>query len=120
LDLGIITPQSAYHSAQELRASASLAVDVFLRGGDAALLPTAGSAAPARDTTGDNSLQIPWTLCGTPAISLPMGLDPDGMPLGIQLITPTGADHQLLAIARWCETMLEPLPPPLETGRPGA
>ena len=120
LDLGIITPQSACRSAQELRAVASRAVDVFLRGCDAALLPTVGSAAPARDTTGDNSLQIPWTLCGTPAISLPMGLDPEGMPLAIQLVAPTGADLQLLGVARWCETVLDPVPPVLATGTPGA
>ena len=42
-------------------------------------------------------------VAGVPALSLPVGLDPDGMPLAVQLIGPIGADLLLLEIARQLE-----------------
>lgn len=40
------------------------------------------------------------------AVSLPAGLDDHGMPVGLQLIGPTGTDHHLLAHAVAAETVL--------------
>jgi aspartyl-tRNA(Asn)/glutamyl-tRNA(Gln) amidotransferase subunit A len=37
---------------------------------------------------------------GLPAISVPSGLDLNGLPLGLQLVGPHGGDHDILAIAR--------------------
>jgi amidase len=47
-----------------------------------------------------------WTLLGTPAITLPIGLGPDGLPLGLQLVGAEGGDAGLLGVAQWCETHL--------------
>ncbi len=76
-------------------------------GVDALLTPTTSSSAPADlATTGDSSFQLPWTLVGFPAISLPVGLGETGMPLAVQLVGPPRADERLLAIAGWCERVL--------------
>jgi len=67
---------------------------------DALALLCAGPAPP-RTTTGDAAGQAPWTLCGAPSLSLPIGFDQDGLPLSLQLVAPPGADAALLATAAW-------------------
>lgn len=39
------------------------------------------------------------TVTGCPAISLPAGTTPDGLPVGIQVVAPFGADRRLLEVA---------------------
>lgn len=46
------------------------------------------------------------TLAGHPAVSLPVGLDRNGMPFGLQIIGPRGGDHYVLSVAAALETML--------------
>ncbi|MEE9454963.1 MAG: amidase [Paracoccaceae bacterium] len=46
------------------------------------------------------------TVTGLPAISLPVGYLPDGMPMGIQLIGPNRGEAKLLAVARAFELIL--------------
>ncbi|MGB0369640.1 MAG: amidase family protein, partial [Flavobacteriales bacterium] len=40
-----------------------------------------------------------YNVTGEPAISLPMGLDSNGMPLGVQFAAPYGEDKRLLELA---------------------
>ena len=73
--------------------------------------------APPPDTTGDPSLQAPFSLIGFPSISLPSGLVegsdlPARMPLAIQLVAAPWQEPRLLSVARWCEQRLETLPLP--------
>ncbi|QCO57094.1 amidase (plasmid) [Pseudorhodobacter turbinis] len=67
---------------------------------DAILCPAALGPAPGRETTGDPRFNGIWTLCGTPAVTIPI-LEVDGMPLGVQLIGPRGGDARLLRTAQW-------------------
>ncbi len=46
------------------------------------------------------------TVTGLPAISLPVGFMPDGMPMGLQLIGANRGEGKLLAVARAIEQML--------------
>jgi aspartyl-tRNA(Asn)/glutamyl-tRNA(Gln) amidotransferase subunit A len=85
--------------------SARLA-DLFAGGVDFLLTPTTPrTAAPiagidgvqaARSLTAFTSI---FNLTGLPAISVPCGFDARGLPIGLQLVGPFGADAALLAVA---------------------
>ncbi len=47
----------------------------------------------------------PWNLAGWPAMTVPAGLAPNGMPLAVQLVGKPGAEPQLIAIARELEEL---------------
>ena len=53
----------------------------------------------------------PWDLAGYPAMSVPAGRHPSGLPIGIQLVAPPGGEPRLLALA----AQLEALSPWLRT-----
>jgi aspartyl-tRNA(Asn)/glutamyl-tRNA(Gln) amidotransferase subunit A len=82
--------------------SASLFADV-----DALVLPTLTTAAPTVDearTRGDLAVAPDNTFfCnyyGLPATTVPAGFDANGVPLGVQLVGPRGADDRVLGLAR--------------------
>ena len=80
---------------------------------DALLLPTAIDVAPGRETTGDPSLQAPFSLTGFPSLSLPSGvLESEGLPLAVQLACLPWQESKLLSTAAWCEAQLDPMPAP--------
>jgi Asp-tRNA(Asn)/Glu-tRNA(Gln) amidotransferase A subunit family amidase len=69
---------------------------------DALLTPaTTAEAPPGLDATGSPIFCTIWTLCGTPAITLPLLHGAGGMPLGVQLVGRRGEDGRLLRVARW-------------------
>lgn len=106
IELGMLTFASDYIRAQRVRARfARLLREQFQRF-DAVLVPAVRDVAPERATTGDSTLQIPWTLSGFPALSLPTGLGRDRLPLSVQLVAAPGADTGLLETASWCEAVL--------------
>jgi amidase len=41
----------------------------------------------------------PWNVAGFPAMVVPMGVRPDGLPVAVQLVAPPGAELTLLAVA---------------------
>lgn len=47
----------------------------------------------------------PINLVGLPAASVPCGFDPDGLPIGIQIVAPWGREDQLLNVAALFETI---------------
>jgi amidase len=51
----------------------------------------------------------PWNLAGWPAMSVPAGLAPNGLPLAVQLVGKPGSEAQLLALAGQLE-QLRPWP----------
>ena len=69
---------------------------------DAILTPAVPGEAPVGlESTGSPAFCSIWTLCGTPAISLPIMEGRAGMPLGAQLVAMKGDDARLLRTARW-------------------
>jgi Asp-tRNA(Asn)/Glu-tRNA(Gln) amidotransferase A subunit family amidase len=61
----------------------------------------AGTAPKGLDATGDPSFCTIWTLCGMPALNLPLMRGANGLPLGVQLVGARHTDAQLLRTAQW-------------------
>nr|AEV57144.1 indole acetimide hydrolase [uncultured bacterium] len=51
----------------------------------------------------------PGSNAGIPGLSLPAGIGPDGLPVGLELDGPAGSDRDLLAIGAALETVLPPI-----------
>jgi Asp-tRNA(Asn)/Glu-tRNA(Gln) amidotransferase A subunit family amidase len=64
-------------------------------------LPAAGEAPVGLQSTGDASFNRVWTALHAACLSVPAGVGPHGMPLGVQLIDVRGGEKRLLAAAMW-------------------
>jgi Asp-tRNA(Asn)/Glu-tRNA(Gln) amidotransferase A subunit family amidase len=77
---------------------------------DAWIAPSATGPAPSGlASTGDPVMNLPWTQAGFPAVSLPAGRNPAGLPFGLQVIGDWNADESILAWARGMEPMTHQL-----------
>ena len=112
IEVGQLVPGYAYVRAQRWRRRFRMGFDELLGGLDALLLPTASNVAPDLSTTGDTSFQAVITMLGLPAITLPTGLNADGLPFGTQLVGRAWDEAGLLSAASWCEQEVEPLTAP--------
>jgi amidase len=72
---------------------------------DLLLTPTTQDTAPLhRRVTGDDFVfTLPASLTGSPAVTVPAGRDPSGLPIGVQLVGRPWEDHRVLAAARLLE-----------------
>jgi aspartyl-tRNA(Asn)/glutamyl-tRNA(Gln) amidotransferase subunit A len=112
IEVGQLLPASAYLRAQRWRRLVRPDVTALFERLDVLLLPTASNVAPDPSTTGDTRFQAIFTMLGLPAISLPSGLNADGLPFGTQLVSRPWNEPGLLSAASWCEEVFEPLPAP--------
>jgi Asp-tRNA(Asn)/Glu-tRNA(Gln) amidotransferase A subunit family amidase len=68
---------------------------------DALLLPAATGPAPPIASTGDAVMSRFWTALHVPAVSVPLWLNRNGLPLGLQLLARVGHDRHLMEVAQW-------------------
>ncbi len=74
---------------------------------DAIITPAAPGTAPhGLEATGDPAFCTLWSLCGMPALNLPLMQGENGLPLGVQLVGQRGGDARLLRTARWMTAKL--------------
>jgi Asp-tRNA(Asn)/Glu-tRNA(Gln) amidotransferase A subunit family amidase len=89
----------------EGRAAFKAAQDGFagaIAGYDAVLTPAAPGEAPeGLASTGDAAFNSLWTLLHVPAVTVPAGTGPKGLPLGAQIVTPRGEDAAALMWGEW-------------------
>jgi len=104
---GLARPAVAYVRAQRARLAFREDVLPRLAAYDALLSPTAPATAPEGMATGDPWFCAPWSFAGVPAISLASGVSPHGLPYAVQLVAAAGHDAPALAVAAWCERVLE-------------
>ena len=52
----------------------------------------------------------PQSVASVPCISLPSGLTPDGLPVGLEVVAPRGEDSSLLNMAAAIQEILPPMP----------
>jgi Asp-tRNA(Asn)/Glu-tRNA(Gln) amidotransferase A subunit family amidase len=70
--------------------------------------PAFALGAPLPDNQGDFTCFA--NLSGCPAVTIPMGLTADGLPLGLQFLGPPGSDLRLLELAEVCAAALDATP----------
>lgn len=84
----------------------------FLDGYDLLLTPALAGPPPAAEPWSTRSWRAnllsniryapfaaPWNVAGFPALAVPAGTRPDGLPVAVQLVGPPGAEWLLLAVA---------------------
>ncbi len=102
------TTVEAYINAQNIVADCQRMLRDVFKDYDALLVPSAPGEAPVTlNSTGESTFNSIWTALHVPAITLPAGKGPNGLPVGVQLVGPFGADYALLACAAWCERRLQ-------------
>lgn len=100
--MGIAEYEESLERLRECRAGLAAVFD----GIDALVVPSAPGEAPAAATTGDPIFNRVWSALGTPAVTVPAGAGPSGLPLGVQVVGLPGQDARVLACAAWIEKAL--------------
>ena len=96
----------ALKSRQELRSHLSQLMTE--EGIDLWISPAAPGVAPkGLHSTGDPVMNLPWTHCGFPSLTLPSGTNDQGLPYGLQLAGNWNGDEQLLFWSTQIETALK-------------
>ncbi len=120
LDYGARLPATKLLQADRRMEAAAFELTQCLETVDVIVSPTTPHAAPA---FGDNmpddagTYCIPANFAGVPAISVPMGRDGNGLPLGLQFIGARHQDARVLAIAAAYEAAAgHTLHPPMPFG----
>jgi aspartyl-tRNA(Asn)/glutamyl-tRNA(Gln) amidotransferase subunit A len=112
IEEGLATSAPAYLRARYNRSRQRRDLHVLLSSNitcDALVMPATIGPAPDVTSTGDPALNSAWSYLGRPAVSFPIGLAPDGLPVAIQLIDGReGFDWTvpLLETAAWCEDVV--------------
>lgn len=117
LDWGLAAPALRLVEGDRMVADANHALARCFADVDAVVAPTTPQAAFSFDRkppANQNTYCVLANIAGSPAISVPMGLDERGLPLGLQIMVPRGKDRCTLAIAAAYEAaaMWHLTPPP--------
>lgn len=108
LDEGVAMPAASYAAALRTAQTVGLRIGELFGQAEVLLTPAAPGAAPrSLRQTGDPVFNRPWQLLGCPCLTLPGGLDAEGLPLGLQLVARPGQDVRLFEVAAWVQERLE-------------
>jgi mandelamide amidase len=122
-------PEAVYrHAIDVQRPALQAAYRDYFRGHDVAALLFPTTPLPAAPIGHDETVLLngeavptfltfirncsPASVAGIPGISLPAAMTRAGLPVGLELDAPHGADARLLAIAQAVEALLPPTPAP--------
>ena len=114
IETGLAVSAQAFYEASEIRSAWYAHAARLFRSHDALALPTAqvwpfdvtqhwpqAIAGHPMDTYHRwMEVVIPVSLIGLPTLSLPVGFGPQGLPMGLQLAGPVGADAAVLAMGQ--------------------
>jgi Asp-tRNA(Asn)/Glu-tRNA(Gln) amidotransferase A subunit family amidase len=118
IESGLATPAPEYLRALEAGSIYRAGMQALFLEADFLLSPGAPGPAPeGLESTGPPVFQVPWTLADLPTLSLPLDLDPGGLPLGIQLTGPPGDERGLIAAGCWLESLMAFRPPGIPDGQ---
>ena len=104
---GFAVPRPEYEDALRLMEACRMASDAAFGDCNLFLTPAVDGEAPAGlGDTGSPRFQALWTMLRTPAVTVPAGAGPGGLPVGIQLVARYRQDDLLLRAARWAGDVL--------------
>jgi Asp-tRNA(Asn)/Glu-tRNA(Gln) amidotransferase A subunit family amidase len=107
LDGAMTITADSYDDARRTASQARRALADLMNEFDVILSPSAPGAAPKGLTaTGSSTFNRLWTLMGSPCVNVPGLADPNGLPLGMQVIGRFGADRATLEAALFVESAL--------------
>ena len=96
---GLQIPAARYEEAVRFVAESRVRMTETYKATPIILVPSATGPAPlGLSTTGDSSMNSPWTTLGTPAISIPMPVGKQ-LPLGLQLTADHNQDGRVIRTA---------------------
>jgi amidase len=114
--MGKLLPESLYQRMMARRPAEQARVNAIFDSVDVLMMPVmGGTALPVRRWEGRNALRtvlgmsrfypycVPWNHLGNPAMSVPAGFSPDGMPLAVQIIGRPGDEATLLSLGAQIE-----------------
>ena len=95
---------ATYDTARTLGSACRAALRNVFGEADVLLVPSAPGEAPSGlSATGNPVFNRIWTLLGVPAVTVPCGIGPNGMPVGVQVIGRSRDDARALAVADWLQ-----------------
>jgi Asp-tRNA(Asn)/Glu-tRNA(Gln) amidotransferase A subunit family amidase len=95
------------HAAHELARRCRAQVPGLFGDADVLLAPCVIGEAPVGvGATGDPLFCRIWTLLGTPTVAVPGLRGPAGLPLGVQVVAPSGDDALAIGAAQWLARQL--------------
>jgi aspartyl-tRNA(Asn)/glutamyl-tRNA(Gln) amidotransferase subunit A len=109
IEEGLRRPATDYIEARRGQVQVATDMERLFENADVLACPSTVGGAPDTSTTGDPLLNAPWSFTGLPTITLPIGLDEDGLPLGLQLVARRFDEEGLFRAAARCEELLQPL-----------
>ncbi|MGN6587463.1 MAG: amidase [Solirubrobacterales bacterium] len=114
--MGKLLPEALYQRMMARRPAEQARVNAIFDSVDVLMMPVmGGTALPVRRWEGRNALHtvlgmsrfypycVPWNHLGNPAMSVPAGLSPDGLPLAVQIVGRPGDEATLLSLAAQIE-----------------
>ena len=107
LEWGLAHTPNALDAARATLSRARAAFADAVAQVDVLLTPSAPGEAPAGlSWTGDPAFNSIWTAMHVPCVTVPVAMGPTGLPLGLQVVGPMGADALVLAAAQWVRLSL--------------
>lgn len=98
IEHGRATTLDQYKEALARQTALAAAIDATLSDVDAIVTLSVAGEPPLRDAAEPPDSCLIWTLCGLPAISVPVLTGPNGLPIGAQLVARRFNDYKLLEL----------------------
>lgn len=101
-------PDVGYRAALATAQGARARLEEIFSGLDVVIsAPAAGEAPKGLENTGDPIMNRVWTMLHTPCVTVPAGVGPAGLPLGVQVAGRIGDDARTLNAAHWIADRLD-------------
>lgn len=102
MEWAMAQPRQELEAGRRAFADARVAFADSIAPFDILLTPSAPGEAPeGLGWTGDPAFNSLWTLLHVPCVTVPVGVGPRGLPLGVQVVAGFGQDRAALAWAEW-------------------